>query len=175
MALTEKQKRFADEFIVSLDAADAYRKAGYKPKSDKSARNSASRLLANVGVMDYMQGQLSKVHQESVASAEEVLITLTGILRGERTQTQIVTVKKPTTIQMISAKGDSYDKFAYEEEPMEIEVKPSNADVNKAAELIGKYHKMWTDKQQVKLEVPEFIDDVPGSDEDAEDADTPES
>lgn len=48
--LREKQQRFVQEYLKDLDPAAAYRRAGYKPASDKAARNAASRLLANVGV-----------------------------------------------------------------------------------------------------------------------------
>ena len=45
--LTLKQKRFIDEYIISGNATQAYRKAGYSAKSDGTAWTEASKLLRN--------------------------------------------------------------------------------------------------------------------------------
>ncbi len=50
MALTAKQELFVREYLVCGDPATAYRKAGYKPKTNESAVSAASRLLMNVEV-----------------------------------------------------------------------------------------------------------------------------
>ena len=47
---------------------------------------------------------------------------------------------------MESAEGEFYDKFAYEESAGVVQTRTKNSDVVRAADLIGKYHKMWTDK-----------------------------
>ena len=50
MALSERRQRFVEEYLIDLNASAAYRRAGYKPKDEASARASAARLLANVSV-----------------------------------------------------------------------------------------------------------------------------
>ena len=40
-------------------------------------------------------------------------------------------------------------------------IQPSAKDRIKAAELLGKRYRMWTDKQEVEITTPIFIDDVP--------------
>lgn len=45
--LTEKQKRFADYYIQSGNASEAYRKAGYKGKTVSTITTNANRLLTN--------------------------------------------------------------------------------------------------------------------------------
>lgn len=50
MALTPKQQRFVDEYLVDLNGAAAYRRAGYAAKTDKVASAGAARLLANVSI-----------------------------------------------------------------------------------------------------------------------------
>ena len=47
MALTEKQKRFAEEYLIDLNATQAAIRAGY---SAKTANEQGSRLLANVSI-----------------------------------------------------------------------------------------------------------------------------
>lgn len=52
MPLTEKQKRFVEEYLVDLNGADAARRAGY---SVKTANEQAVRLLANISVQEEIQ------------------------------------------------------------------------------------------------------------------------
>jgi phage terminase small subunit len=47
MALTDKQQRFVDEYLIDLNATQAAIRAGY---SQKTAQEQASRLLSNVMV-----------------------------------------------------------------------------------------------------------------------------
>ena len=47
MALTEKQQRFVDEYLIDLNATQAAIRAGY---SVKTADQQASRMLTNVKV-----------------------------------------------------------------------------------------------------------------------------
>jgi phage terminase small subunit len=51
MELTEKQKRFCDEYLKDLNATQAAIRAGYSPKT---AEQTASRLLRNVKVQEYI-------------------------------------------------------------------------------------------------------------------------
>ena len=44
--MTEKQQKFADEYIISLNATQAYKKAYPNIKNDDVARANGSRLLA---------------------------------------------------------------------------------------------------------------------------------
>lgn len=48
--LNARQQRFVEEYIVDLDAAAAYSRAGYKPRSEEAAGAAARRLLQNVTV-----------------------------------------------------------------------------------------------------------------------------
>lgn len=48
--LTPKQQRFAEEYLVDLNGAAAYRRAGYRARSDHVASAAAAKLLANAGI-----------------------------------------------------------------------------------------------------------------------------
>ena len=50
MALTPKQKIFADEYLIDLNATRAYKVAYPKVKKDEVAKAAGSRLLTNVNV-----------------------------------------------------------------------------------------------------------------------------
>ena len=90
--------------------------------------------------------QMDIIEKLKIAEATEVLQTLTRIMRREETEDQVVITKNPTAVRLESAEGEYYDKFAYEESAEVVQTRTKNSDVVRAADLIGKYHKMWTDK-----------------------------
>ena len=50
--LTPKQRRFVEEYLVDLNAAASARRAGYCPRSPKSAAATGSRLLRQKAVRE---------------------------------------------------------------------------------------------------------------------------
>lgn len=81
--LTIKQKKFADEYIKTGNATDAYKKAGYKYSSDNLASVEGHKLLRNPKVKAYVDKKLSELEAETIAESKEVLQYLTSVLRGE--------------------------------------------------------------------------------------------
>lgn len=55
MKLTEKQKRFCEEYLIDLNATQAYRRAGYAAKSDDTARVEGCKLLTKPNIQQYLQ------------------------------------------------------------------------------------------------------------------------
>lgn len=53
--LTEKQKRFCDEYLIDLNATQAAIRAGY---SAKNANNIASENLAKPNIQNYIVAQI---------------------------------------------------------------------------------------------------------------------
>lgn len=138
MKLTPKQKAFADYYIELGNAEEAAKKAGY------SARGNTTKLLQNTTIRQYIQQRMAEKDKERIASQDEVLEFLTKVLRGEVTE------------EIPIGKGEGY---------FELEDKtPSVKDRVKAAELLGKRYALWTEKQQVEVVTPVFVDDVPEDD-----------
>ena len=129
--MTEKQKTFADEYIICLNATQAYKKAYTNIKKDEVARANGSRLLTNANVKAYIDEQLEKLKSKRVADQQEVLEYLTSVMRGE--------VTEPLTV----LDGDGYQRV--------IDASPSVATRNKAAELLGKRYRIFTEKQEVEV------------------------
>ncbi|WP_074566648.1 terminase small subunit [Streptococcus equinus] len=127
--LTIKQQRFADEYIISANATQAAIKAGY---SQKYANTNASKLLQNTTIKSYIDERLADLQSKKVADQQEVLEYLTSVMRGKETEQTIIGV------------GD------FGQELTDIEV--SAKDRIKAAELLGKRYRMWTDKQEVEVQ-----------------------
>lgn len=88
--LTPKQKAFADEYIKSGNATQAYIKAGYKVNSEKVAKASASRMLTNVNLKSYIDVKMAEIESHKIADAKEVLEFYTSVMRGEKKETVFV-------------------------------------------------------------------------------------
>lgn len=81
MALTPKRQRFVEEYLVDLNAAAAYRRAGYSVTTDHAASVGGARLLANVGIAAAVEAAQAKRAKAVQVSAEWVLQRL---VRNER-------------------------------------------------------------------------------------------
>lgn len=128
--MTEKQKRFCDEYLIDCNATRAYKTVYKNVKSDETAKSAASRLLTNVNVKKYIDDRMGELHNEKTADAQEVIEYLTSVLRGESSSTEIV----------VEGTGDGCS------EARTIEKAPSEKERLKAAELLGKRYGLYTDK-----------------------------
>ena len=84
MKLTEKQKRFCEEYLVDLNGTRAYCIAYPKVKNEAVARTNASRLLTNANVQKYISELRQKQSQRTGITADTVLkelekIALSGV------------------------------------------------------------------------------------------------
>lgn len=135
--LTEKQKRFADYYIETGNATQAAVKAGY---SKKYANTNANKLLQNTTIKNYIDEKLEEMSSKRIASANEVMELLTSAARGELEEEVVVV--------------ENADGFS---EARTIKKKIGARDRIKAAELLGKRYRLWTDKVEVKGMVPVVI------------------
>ena len=136
--LTEKQKRFADYYIETGNGAEAARLAGYK---GKNLNNIASENLAKLGIKNYIDEKLTEMSSQRIASANEVMELLTSAARGELEEEVVV----------VESIGD------YCSEAKIIKKQIGAKDRIKAAELLGKRYRLFTDKLEVKGMVPVMI------------------
>ena len=136
--LTEKQKRFADYFIETGNASQSAVKAGY---SKKYSNTNANKLLQNTTIKNYIDEKLEEISSKRIASANEVMELLTSAARGELEEEVVV----------VESVGD------YCSEAKVIKKQIGAKDRIKAAELLGKRYRLWTDKVEVKGIVPVMI------------------
>ncbi len=87
-AVTDKQKRFCDEYLIDANATRAYKAAYPNVKSDEVAKASASRLLTNANVKSYIDEQMAKISSDKIATAEEVLAFLSEVMRDRKEETR---------------------------------------------------------------------------------------
>ena len=81
--MTDKQKRFADEYLLDCNATRAYKAAYPHVKTDNAAHACAAKLLRNATILQYINERLEEISSQKTADAQEVLEYLTRVLRGE--------------------------------------------------------------------------------------------
>ena len=93
--MNRKQEIFCEEFVKSGNAAEAYKLAGYKASSAKSAANSASRLLENVGICSRIAELREKAADAQILDAKQRRIMLSEIAKSGKA---IVAIKAIDTL-----------------------------------------------------------------------------
>lgn len=148
--MTDKQRKFADEYLTDCNASRAYKAAYPRIKSEDAARVNGSRLLTNANIKAYIDEQLEKISSAKIADAKEVMEYLTSVLRGEST----------AEIVVIEGCGDGCS------DARRMNKAPDEKERLKAAELLGKRYSMFKDNVNVTGAVPVIIsDDLDDSDE----------
>lgn len=132
--MTDKQKRFCDEYLIDCNATQAAIRAGYSPKT---AYSIGEENLKKPELKTYIDERLEQLHSEKTADAQEVLEYLTSVMRGERKEQTLVLC------------GDGMQEI------QDIDV--SAKDRIKAAELIGKRYGMFKDAVDLGGAVPVVI------------------
>lgn len=148
--LTLKQQLFADEYIISGNATDAAIKAGY---SKKTARSQGQRLLTKVDISNYIKNRMEELQDEKILTQKQILVMLSEIASGQAKETIVVTTK---VAELILDEKTGKNVKVYNEVPQLVEIPTKNSDRNKALELLGKRHQMWTDKQEITQRVVEI-------------------
>lgn len=87
MALTDKQKRFCDEYVIDFNATQAAIRAGY---SKKTAGQTGSENLKKPEIEKYIRERVEAAEADSVARGDEVLRYITSVMRGEDEEQRVV-------------------------------------------------------------------------------------
>ena len=141
--MTEKQKRFADEYLKDLNATQAAIRAGY---SKKTAYSIGFEILKKPEIKSYIERQLDKVHEETIADATEVMGYLTSVMRGQ----------SEADVVVVEGTGDGCSSARTVKKP------PDEKERLKAAELLGKRYGLFTERMQVEGNTAvTILDDIP--------------
>ena len=132
--MKDRQRRFADEYLIDLNAEAAAVRAGYSPRY---ARGNAYKLVARSGIKEYIEKRMAEKESELIADQNEVLRYLTAVMRGESTSEEII----------VEGIGDGRSKAR------KLKKTPSEKDRLKAAELIGKRYGLFTDKIETDVDM----------------------
>ena len=135
--MTEKQKRFCEEYLIDQNATQAAIRAGY---SKRTAGVIGAENLRKPYIREYIDSLLRQIHSQKVATAAEVMEYLTSVQRGE-SQSAYITVE-------VVGEGCSQTVITMKT--------PDEKDRLKAAELLGKCYGIFTDRVQASVELPTF-------------------
>ena len=154
--MTDKQKRFVEEYLIDLNATQAAIRAGYSPKT---ANEQGNRLLTNVSVQTELNKQMAKRSRRTGVTQDRVVRELAKIAFLDMTQVvddhgrirDDATPEDRACIESIKYKSSSGDQG----ESVEREVKVASK--LKALELLGKHLGMYSDKLNIEGAVPIVI------------------
>lgn len=180
-AITEKQKRFADEWLVDLNGTRAYKAAYPSVKKDETARVNASRLLTNANVKTYIQERQKEREKRTEITQDSVLRELALIAFAKASDYARV-VEKDAMVEvdgnMVPVLDEDGNQVKYrtvepiltdeltEDQKKAIavikkgrdgfEIKPYSK--IQALELLGKHLGMFTEKVEVKNTTPNVFE-----------------
>lgn len=136
--MNERQRRFVDEYIICGVPETAMVRAGYSPNY---ARKEAYARINAPEIQDYLKERMAALASEKIATQEEVLEHLTAAMRGEIEEEAIV----------VEGTGDGHSSAR------KIKKEIGARERLKAAELLGKRHRLFTDRVEVDPVLPVII------------------
>lgn len=169
--ITDKQKRFCEEYLIDLNATQAAIRAGYSPKT---AEQTASRLLRNVKVQEYIAKRQKELSRSTEITQERVIKELALIAFSNNADYAHV-VEKKMQVEAGGALVDVLDKDGKpvmyrtvepvlteeltEEQKRALAVikkgrdglEVKSCDKVKALELLGKHLGIFTDKIEANV------------------------
>ena len=155
--MTERQQRFCDEYLISLNATQAAIKAGY---SKKYAGQNADKLLKNTKIKKFLEDRLKEKEDALIAKQDEVMKYLTSVMRREKAENVVVTISEKRSFYAPDENGTMRKNTEEKETPLIVEIPARLSDANKAAELLGKAYGIYTDRieQEVDMELSITVD-----------------
>ena len=126
--MTKKEKMFVDAYVkdIKRNQTAAAIAAGY---SEKTAPQAASRLMKKDEIKQAIDERLKELHEQNTAQANEVIEFLTAVMRGESVDNIPIFV------------GDGFQKLTEGKPPAKVRLR--------AAEMLGKYYALFTEKLNV--------------------------
>lgn len=154
MALTTKQRKFAEAFASTGKLLESYQAAGFSTQGKESTvKRCAEKVKTNPAVQSYLKELYEQVASKSVATRREILERLTGIMRQESQEEQVV----------VEQKGD------YTSEARIIKVRASHASALKAMKLFLDMTGGVEEKPADDSAAIVFVEDLPKDEKEAPD------
>lgn len=147
--MTEKQKRFCDEYLIDLNATQAAIRAGYSPRT---AEQAASRLLSFVKVQDEISKEMAERSKRTGINQDRVLmeiakmafVNIDDVIDFDTAQVKPTATKEDLAcIQSVKIKPTEFGT----EREIKLCDKKSNL------ELLGKHLGMFKDKLELEADM----------------------
>lgn len=144
--LTNKQKKFIDEYLVDLNATQAAIRAGYK---EKAAYRTGAENLRKPQIQEEIQNRMQERQQRTEVTQDMVVKELAAIAFARATDYVIIRGGLVIIKNTDDLNEDQVRAIAgIKEGANGIEVKLN--DKEKALELLGRHLGMWNDKLDIK-------------------------
>jgi phage terminase small subunit len=147
--LTAKQKRFANEYIIDLNATQAAIRAGY---TSKYANTNANKLLQNTTLAEYIQGLMDERSRRTLVTQDKVVNELANIAFAD--------ISSFLKVENNQVEVFDTDSIQHEMLAAIAEIKEGNYGISiklhdklKALELLGRHLGMFKDKVEVTADV----------------------
>lgn len=162
--LNKKQQSFVDEYLIDLNATQAAIRAGY---SVRTAEQQGHQLLKKTSVSEAISKAMAERSKRTGVNQDRVInelskiafVKITDVLNDDAEINPYASDDDLACIESIKIK-----QIPTKSGDMGIEREVKLASKIKALELLGKHLGMWTDKQQVEIITPVFMDNVPEED-----------
>lgn len=160
-SLSNNQKLFCQEYLkLGMNGTQAYLNVYKTCKKEETAMASASRLLRNVKVKEYIEELQSKVEEKAVVTIEDIVNELSVIAFGDRTEIAKVETEPVVDEETGKVKYHRTHLDITDTEKLSVNAKKivsgyksttagisvETCDKMKALELLGKYLGMFKDE-----------------------------
>jgi len=155
--MTEKQKRFVEEYLIDLNATQAAIRAGF---SVKTANEQGSRMLANVSIQTAISKAMAERSKRTGVNQDRIVLELAKIAfvnAGDVINMDEATVKEDAATDDVAAIQSIRVKIFPTKDGDGIEREVKLEPKLKALELLGKHLGMWNDKLDVNVNIPVVI------------------
>lgn len=147
--LSEKQELFCQQYLIDLNATQAYKRAGFNPANDNVAGVEGHKLLRKPNVSTRIGELMDERSKKLLIDGFYVVQTLVEINQRCMAKIKPVLEYDPVERKMIQKEDDEGQKV-YEFD---------SAGANRSIELLGKHLKMFTDKISNSFEFERMTDD----------------
>ncbi len=155
--LTEKQRRFVDEYLIDLNATQAAIRAGY---SVKTAKDIGCQNLAKLNIQQAVSEQMAERSKRTGVNQDRIVLELAKIAfvnAADVIDSDDATIKARATADDTAAIQSVKVKVIPTKEGEGVEREIRLNDKLKALELLGKHLGMWNDKLDVNVNIPVVI------------------
>jgi phage terminase small subunit len=134
--LTPKQELFVKEYLIDMNATQAYLRAGYQVNENTAAVN-AKRLLSNAKIQAALQEEMDQRAERTKITADYVLNTIHETVERCR-QAYPVLDRRGNQVYAETPDGEMLPAYAFD-----------SKGVLKGCELLGKHLKLFTEKHEL--------------------------
>ena len=154
--LTDKQKKFVEEYLIDLNATQACIRAGYSPKT---AMEQGYQLLQKTSVQEAIAECIAARSRRTGVNQDRVVLELAKIafVRMPDVVDSNGRIKQDASADDLSCIESIKYKKSDNEFGGSVEREVKIASKIKALELLGKHLGMWNDKLDVNVTAPIVI------------------